>query len=327
MVVSFAMRSGRKAIIARRDSAVRFPSAMSAGDSAQPAQHTLRGILMIMTAVAMFTVLDSIAKYLARFYPVPGVVWARYAFHLLLVVLILGPRLRGRLVRTRRLPLQIVRGVVLAASSMFFVTALKFMPMAEASSITFIAPVLVTLAAALVLKEKVEPARWAAVCAGFIGVLIIIRPGSGVFSAVALLPLATAACFAAYQVMTRTLAGVDDPYTTLFYSGLIGTVLLAVVLPFAWVAPATFSHAALMVLMGLIGGGSHLVLIKAYEYAPASRLAPFSYTQLLWVLVAGYVVFGDFPDGWSLLGIAVIASSAIYIATHQRFSARRNVAD
>ncbi len=296
---------------------------MSAGSSAPPSQHTLRGVLMIMTAVAMFTLLDTIAKYLARFYPVPGIVWARYAFHLLLVVLFLAPRLRGRLVRTRRPGLQIVRGVVLAASSMFFFSALKFMPMAEASSITFIAPVLVTLGAAVLLKEKVESARWAAVCAGFIGVLIIIRPGSGVFSPVALLPLGTAACFAAYQVLTRKLAGVESPYTTLFYSGLVGTVMLAVVLPFAWVAPATPTHAALLVLMGLIGGGSHLILIRAYEHAPASRLAPFSYTQLGWVLVAGYVVFGDFPDGWSLAGIAVIAASAIYIATHQRFSARR----
>jgi len=292
---------------------------MTAGQSA----HPLRGILMIMTAVAMFTVMDSIAKYLSRFYPVPGIVWARYAFHLLFVVLILGPRLKGRLVRTDRLGWQVLRGFVLAASSMFFFSALKFMPMAEASSITFLAPVLVTLGAAVVLKEKVEPARWMAVCAGFIGVLIIIRPGSGVFDSVALLPLATAACFATYSVLTRKLAGLENPYTTLFYSGLVGTVVLAVVLPFAWVAPANPVHAALLVLMGLIGGGSHLVLIKAYEHAPASRLAPFSYTQFVWVIIIGYVVFGDFPDRWSLIGIAVIVASAIYIATHQRLVERQ----
>jgi len=277
---------------------------------------------MIMTAVAMFTVMDSIAKYLSRFYPVPGIVWARYAFHLLFVVLLLAPRLRGRLVRTKRLRLQVLRGLLLAASSMFFFSALKYMPIAEASSITFLSPILVTISAAIVLKEKIELPRWVAVGAGFVGVLIIIRPGSGVFSAVALLPLATAACFASYAILTRKLSGLENPYTTLFYSGLVGTVALAVVLPFAWVIPATPGHAALLMLMGLIGGGSHLVLIKAYEHAPASRLAPFSYTQLLWVIAAGYVVFGDFPDRWSLIGIAVIATSAIYIATHQQLSAR-----
>jgi drug/metabolite transporter (DMT)-like permease len=296
---------------------------MSAGHPAHLQQHPLRGILMIMTAVAMFAVLDSIAKYLSRFYPVPGIVWARYAFHLLFVVLLLGPRLRGRLVRTQRLRLQVLRGLLLAASSLFFFSALKYMPLAEASSITFLSPILVTISAAIVLKEKIELPRWIAVCAGFIGVLIIIRPGGGVFSAVALLPFATAACFASYAILTRKLSGLENPYTTLFYSGLVGTVVMAIVLPFAWVAPATPAHAALLVLMGLIGGGSHLVLIKAYEHAPASRLAPFSYTQLVWVIVLGYVVFGDFPDRWSLIGIAVIAASAIYIATHQRLAERQ----
>ncbi len=315
-------RFTRTAIIARRDAAS-TPFAMSADSAGPPGQHTMRGIVLIMAAVAMFTALDTIAKYLARFYPVPGIVWARYAFHLLLVILFLGPRLRGRLVRTQRLGLQLVRGVVLAGSSLFFVGALKFMPIAEASSITLIGPVLVTLGAAIFLEERIEPARWLAVGAGFVGVLIIIRPGSGVFSAMALLPLGTAVCFAAYHVLTRKLAGVENPYTTLFYSGLVGTVMLAVVLPFAWMAPATPLHAALMVLMGLLGGGSHLVLIRAYEHSPASRLAPFSYTQLGWVLLAGYAVFGDFPDRWSLAGIAVIAASALYIATHQRLGATR----
>src|ERR1035437_1202013 len=217
---------------------------MSRVASARP--HPLRGILMIMAAVAMFTMMDSMAKYLSRFYPVPGIVWARYAFHLLFVVMILGPRMRLRLVRTRRLGLQIARGMLLAASSMFFFSALKFMPMAEASSISFVAPMLVTVLGVFLLKEKVQPARWVAVAAGFVGVLIIIRPGGGVFSWAAVLPLATAASFAVYQILTRKLAGVDNPYTSLFYSGLIGTVMLAVVLPYQWTTPTTIVHALLL---------------------------------------------------------------------------------
>jgi drug/metabolite transporter (DMT)-like permease len=298
---------------------------MSGDSPAQP--HPLRGILMIMTAVAMFTMMDSMAKYLSRFYPVPGIVWARYAFHLLFVVMILGPRMRLRLVRTRHLGLQIVRGVLVAASSMFFFSALKFMPMAEASSISFIAPMLATLLGVLLLNEKVEPARWVAVAAGFIGVLIIIRPGSGIFSWVAVLPLATAASFASYQILTRRLAGVDSPYTSLFYSGVVGTVMLATVLPFEWTTPKTVVHALMLLAIGFIGGLSHLILIRAYDQAEVSTLAPFSYTQLVWVIVVGYVVFGDFPDRWSLIGIAVIMTSGIYIATHQQLSERQQRAE
>ena len=285
--------------------------------------HPVRGMLMIMTAVAMFTVLDSIAKYLARFYPVPGLVWARYAGHFLLVVLILGPRLKWDLVRTTRLRIQLLRGLLLASSSLFFFSALKFMPLAEATTINFVSPILLTLAAALILKEKVEPARWVAIGAGFAGVLIIIRPGADLFGAAAMLPLGTAACFAAYNVLTRKIAGLESPYTSLFYAGLVGTVVLAAVLPFAWQTPTTLWHGFLVLVMGLIGGTSHLILIRAYEHASASRLAPFSYTQLLWVLIAGYVLFGDFPDGWSLIGIAVIGASAIYLATHQHLSERQ----
>jgi len=267
------------------------------------------------------------AKYLSHFYPVPGIVWARYAFHLLFVVMILGPRMKLGLVRTKHLGLQIVRGTLLAASSMLFFSALKFMPMAEASSISFVAPMLVTLLGVILLKEKVEPARWVAVAAGFIGVLIIIRPGSGIFAWVALLPLATAASFASYQILTRKLAGVDNPYTSLFYSGLIGTVLLAAVLPFQWTTPTTLAHALMLPAIGFIGGLSHLILIRAYDQAAVSTLAPFTYTQLIWVTLSGYLVFGDFPDNWSLVGIAVIMASGIYIATHQQLSERQQRAE
>ena len=294
---------------------------------AASAPHPLRGILMILTAVTMFAVQDTIAKYLGRYYPIPGIVWARYAFHLLLVVIILGPRMKLGLVRTKRPGLQIARGFLLAASSLTFFSALKFMPMAEASSISFITPILVTLLGVFLLKEKVEFARWVAVVAGFVGVLIIIRPGSGVFSWAALLPLSTAAVFAIYQILTRKLAGVDSPYTSLFYAGLVGTVVLAFALPFSWITPTTLPHALLLLAIGVIGVLSHLILIRAYDHAAVSTLAPFSYTQLIWIILLGYVVFGDFPDHWSLTGIAVIMASGIYIATHQQLSERQRRAE
>ncbi len=298
---------------------------MSADSSAQP--HPLRGALLIMTAVAMFVVMDSISKYLSRFYPVPAIVWARYAFHLLLVVVALGPRLGLDLVRTRRLGAQLVRGLLLAASTLFFVFGIKQMPLAETSSITFIAPVLVTLMAAFILKEKVEFARWLAVAGGFVGVLIIIRPGSGVFTWASVLPLGSATCFACYQILTRKLANLESPYTSIFYAGLVGSVIMSLALPYVWTLPQSANHALLFVAIGIIGGSSHLILIKAYDCAPASRLAPFSYTQLIWVMLSGYLVFGDFPDRWSLVGIGVIVASGIYIATHQRLSERQQRAE
>ena len=295
---------------------------------ASPAQaHPLRGVLMIVTAVALFAVMDSISKYLSRYYPVTAIVWARYFFHLLLVATALGPRLGLGLVRTRRLGAQLVRGLLLAGSSLFFVFAIKQMPLAEASSIGFIAPVLVTLMGAFFLKEKVETARWLAVAGGFTGVLIIIRPGGGVFAWASVLPLGSAACFACYQILTRKLANLESPYTSIFYAGLVGSVLMSLTLPQVQAWPQNPLHWLLFVVVGIIGGASHLILIKAYDYAPASRLAPFSYTQLIWIIVMGYLVFGHFPDYWTLIGIAVIMASGIYIATHQRLSDRQQRAE
>jgi RarD protein len=293
--------------------------------SASPPAHirSPRGPVLIMTAVAMFVVMDTTSKYLSRYYPVPAIVWARYFFHVLLVVVALGPRLGWGLVRTRRLGVQLLRGLLLAGSTLFFVFAIKQMPLAETSSITFIAPVLVTLMGAFFLKEKVETARWLAVAGGFAGVVIIVRPGGGVFSWTSVLPLCCAACFAGYQILTRKLANLESPYTSIFYSGLVGSVAMSLTLPFVWVRPQSLIHALLFVVIGIIGGLSHLILIKAYDYAPASSLAPFSYTQLIWVTVMGYLVFGQFPDFWSLIGIGVIMASGIYIATHQQLSERQ----
>ena len=281
-----------------------------------------RGILMVMTAVIFFSVGDLSAKYLTRFYPIPLIVWARFSIHLLLVVALLGPRYGRRLVRTTRPGTQILRGVLLLLGSLFFVAALKFMPLAEATAIAYLAPLLVTLMSVVFLKEKVEPARWVAVFCGFIGVLVIIRPGSGVFTWAALLPIANATSFATSQLVTRRLAGVDSPYTSIFYAGLVGTVLFAAVVPGVWTPPQSLEHAALFAAIGLLGALGHLILIKAYDHAPASRLAPFSYSQLIWVALIGFIAFGDFPDGWSLCGIAILIASGVYIATRQRRLAR-----
>jgi drug/metabolite transporter (DMT)-like permease len=163
----------------------------------------------------------------------------------------------------------------------------------------------------------VRRSAWVALAAGLAGVLIIIRPGGGVFTPAALLPLLTAVSFAAYQLLTRKLAGVDSTMTTLFYSAVVGAVLLAPGLPFYWRAPETAFHAALIAALGVLASVGHFVLIRAFEHAPPSVLAPFVYSQLVAVLALGYLVFGDFPDGWSLLGMAIIVLAGAWIAARQ----------
>jgi len=279
-----------------------------------------RGIVLVLITVAIFAVNDVLSKYLTRFYPIALIVWARYAFHLLLISIVLGPRVGMRLVRTTRPGAQLLRALMLTAASLLIVSSFKYMPVAEASSIAFLAPIVVTVMSVIFLKERVQPARWIAVLCGFLGVLIIIRPGSDIFTWAMLLPMGNAVAFASYQIMTRRLSGVESPFASIFYPGLIGTLVLSTTLPYCWVMPQSGLHALAFVIIGMLNGLSHLTLIKAYEHAPASRLAPFSYSQLIWVALIGYVVFGDFPDTWSLLGIAILVTSGIYNVTHQRIA-------
>jgi drug/metabolite transporter (DMT)-like permease len=296
----------------------RRPAAASGGSAHIAAPNVSKGVLMVLVAVIFFSVTDSMAKYLTLFYPVSLVVWARFAFHLLLVVVVLGPRYRMKLIRTQRLAEQVLRGLLLLLGSLLFITALKFLPLAEATAISYLAPLFVTLMSVIFLKEKVELARWIAIMCSFAGVLIIIRPGSGVFTWAALLPVTNATTFAIYQIVTRRLANQESPYTSIFYAGLVGTVLLSGILPDVWMLPQTWGHALAFAAIGLFAALGHLILIKAYVYASAARLAPFSYSQLIWVSFIGFIMFGDFPDAWSLIGMAVVIASGVYVANHQR---------
>ncbi|WP_319237610.1 DMT family transporter [uncultured Propionivibrio sp.] len=279
---------------------------------------TPKGILLVMTAVVFFSVGDLLAKQLTRDYPIPLIVWARFTFHLLFVIVALGPRHRLALFRTRFPGIQFLRGLMLLFGSIFFITALKYMPLAETTAIAYLAPILVTLMSVVFLKEKVDLGRWIAILCSFVGVLTIIRPGSSVFTWAVLLPIANALAFATYQILTRRIAGLESPYTSILYAGLVGSLLSLATLPEAWTLPKSPVHLLLFLGIGILGSAGHLILIKAYNHAPLSRLAPFSYSQLIWVAIIGYVVFDDFPDAWSLTGIAILLASGIYIAGRAR---------
>jgi drug/metabolite transporter (DMT)-like permease len=279
-----------------------------------PAAHAgLRGIVLLMTAVLTFSLMDAIAKYLGRAYPVPILVWARYSVHLLIMLVAFAPRRGTRLAHTQRLGLQVLRALLLVACTLLFFTALRYMPLAEATAIGFISPLLVTAFSGPLLGERVTSRQWVAVTAGFLGVLIIIRPGGGLLTPAALLPMGTAACYSLYQILTRKLSSSENPLVTLFYTALVGTIVSSAALPFYWIAP-TWEHLVLMLLLGTGGGISHYVLIKAFERTAASVLAPFGYTQIVWVVLLGFFVFGDFPDAMGLVGIAVIIGCGLYCA-------------
>jgi drug/metabolite transporter (DMT)-like permease len=276
--------------------------------------RTAFGIGLAVLAVVLFTVMDTIGKSLTASYPVEQVVWARYFFSLLILGLLIPPVGVRELVGTRRMGLQLGRGLLLALATLCMMSAISVIPLADAYTITFAAPHLVTVFSIPLLGERVGWRRWSAVLVGFAGVLIVIRPGIGAVHWAMVLPLITAVCFALYQILTRKVSAGpgESPFAMLFYLGLVGTVVFSALVPFVWRPVATLDW-AWMVTMGVLGAVGHLMLIRALTLIPASVVSPFMYTQIVWALILGYLVFGDLPDGWMLTGAAVIIASGLFV--------------
>ena len=264
----------------------------------------------------LFVSLDAIGKYLVARYPVVEVVWARFVFHFLFVAIVLSARLR-RHTMTRRPWLQFGRSLLMVNTTMLFFFGVKLLPLADASAIMFLGPILLTVLAIPLLGERVGPRRWAAVALGFIGALIIIRPGMGVMGEGAVLLICAALCNALYQLITRVLRTADGPLTTTLYTASVGAVVLTLLVPTVWVTPQ-LAHWPLLILMGVFGGAGHFTLVKAFQRAPAAVVAPFSYLNLLWAIGFGFVLFGDLPDLWTILGASIIAAGSLYIVHRER---------
>ncbi len=275
----------------------------------------------MMVMVVCFSILETTAKYLSAFYPVPMLVWCRYTAHLVLVLLLLAPRLGLGLARTGQPAGQIFRAALLMGSTTCYFGALSFLPMAEVKAVSFISPLLVTILAVWWLREQVDRTRWLAVVIGFLGVLFIVRPGSAMLQWPALLAIGAALCYSAYQIMTRKFSDTENVYTTLFYTALVGCLLMSLAVPFFWKTPE-LRHVPLLILLGAVAGFGHLMLIKALELENASFLSPLGYVQLLWVILFGFLAFGDLPDGYSLIGMAIIVASGLYVALGHRFKPR-----
>ncbi|WP_430435697.1 DMT family transporter [Oceanibaculum nanhaiense] len=282
-----------------------------------------RGILLILLAIACFASMDALAKFLLQSHEMPQVVWARYSFHLLAMALILGPHRLPRLLVTQRPLAQILRASLLLASTAMFFTAISYIPLADASAIGFLSPLLVTALSVPVLGEKVGPRRWAAVIVGLVGVLIILRPGMGSVHWASFLVLGVALTFAGFSLMTRILGRTEDGTTMLLYTAVVGCIVTSLIVPFYWSAVPLESW-LLFGVVGALGGFGHLVLIRAYKLAEASALAPFSYSQLVWAMLLGFLMFGDVPALHMLAGSALLVASGLYVWHRERQLARRD---
>ncbi len=261
-------------------------------------------------------------KFLAQHMPITQVVWGRYAFAFLLGYFLYNPAplsVPGRaLLGTKRPWLQFTRGILQILCTFTGITGLYYLRLDQVQAIMFSTPFFVAALSIPMLGEHVGPRRWAAIGVGFLGVLVVVRPGFGGIHPAAFLTLICAISYALFSIVTRVLAHEDAASTTLFYSNLIGTIATTAMLPFVWSWPETPWHLAFLVAMGCVGTFGHYLQINAHRLAPASVLSPFIYTQLLWVIIGAYLVFGDLPDRWTLAGGAIVIVSGLYLLYRER---------
>ncbi|WP_448094036.1 DMT family transporter [Pseudomonas lini] len=279
--------------------------------------HPFKGILLVVVATFLFSSHDALSKYLCGFYPVVMVVWARYVIHTLLMAGIFLPQSGLRVLRTKRPLLQLMRALCLLGTSLLFTSALLFIPLAEATAVNFLAPVLVTALSVPLLGEQVTRGQWLAVICGFIGVLIIVHPGGELFTPAVLLPFCSALFFCFYQLLTRKLSEIDSPTTSNFFAGLCNTLVMSALVPFFWQVPS-LGHGFLMVALGACGMTAHLFLTQAFRHAAPALLAPFGYCQIVFAGLLGWLLFSHTPTLTTVVGIAVICCSGLAAAWQQR---------
>lgn len=278
----------------------------------------LKGIALICVTFLMFGCLDSTAKYLNQFMDPLQTTWARYVSGFLLALILSNPLVRPGLLRTRRPGLQMLRSMLMLGSTGFNFYAVKYLQLDQTTSISFATPFLVAVLSGPMLGEWVGWRRWVAISIGFCGVLLVARPGFGGIHPAALLSVAAVFCYGFYFITTRIVSRSDSSETTLFYSNIVGVVVMSCIAPFVWTMPESWFLFVLMIAIGAFGTVGHYLLIIAHRMAPPSVLAPFMYSQLIWVIAIGYMVFDDIPSGWTLAGAAVVVASGLYLLHRER---------
>jgi drug/metabolite transporter (DMT)-like permease len=281
------------------------------------ADRPFRGIALILASTVFLGASDVTAKYLSATLPSIEIAWIRFLVFALIMVPAMLPGSPLYALQSDRRGLQLMRGTALLGSSLFFISGLRFLPIAEASATGFVSPLFVTALSIFFLGESVGVRRWLATAVGLIGVLIILRPGSGAFHPAAFFPLVSALAWACTLVMTRMLSGRDRAVTTMTYSSIAGVCILSVMVPMVWVAPS-WHDIVLGIFIGVASTAGQWIVVLAFRYADASVLAPFSYTQLLWVSILGFVIFGELPDVWTVTGAVFIVAGGLYTAHRER---------
>jgi drug/metabolite transporter (DMT)-like permease len=283
---------------------------MAVAARAGPAPE-VRGILLVLFAMGCFGSMDGISKVLVHYYPAPLVLWLRHLVAVPIVLLLLGRGAGARRPFSRAPFLQLLRASILAVEMGLVLVAFRQMQLADVQAILAVGPLLITALSLPILGERVGWRRWAAVLVGFLGVLVLLRPGFTAVHPLALMVLLCAAMYAVYNVLTRLVARVDPPETSFLLQILIAAGLLTLVGPFYWVPVSAF-HWLLVVGLAALGALGHYCLVRALTLAPVVLVQPFTYTLLLWAVVIGYLVFGDLPDRWTVAGALVVVGAGIY---------------
>jgi drug/metabolite transporter (DMT)-like permease len=303
---------------ARLDRALPLPEKKSVARRA-PARtdRPFKGIALILASTVFLGTSDVTAKYLSTTLPSIEIAWIRFLVFALIMVPAMVPGTRLYALKIGRPGLQLARGAALLGSSLLFITGLRYLPIAEASATGFVSPLFVTALSIVLLSESVGIRRWLATATGLIGVLIIIRPGTSAFHVAAFFPIVSALCWAITLIMTRMMSGKETAATTMTYSSIAGVAIVSALVPFVWVTPSW--HDILFgILIGVASTAGQWIVVLAFRYADASVLAPFSYSQLLWVSILGFLVFGELPDIWTVVGAAFIVASGLYTAHRER---------
>jgi len=285
----------------------------------QPARadDPLRGILLMIASMAVFSAMDCTSKFLAASHHPIMVTWGRQLIQILLLAPLIAWTGPAKCLRSAVPGQQILRGMLLFASTVCFVSGLARLPLAEASAIGFVAPMFTTALSIPLLGEHVGVRRWAAILVGFVGVLIVIRPGTAAFDSAALFPIASAIFWAMALIVTRRMSLRDSPLTTLIFASIVGLLAASIPLPWYWSMPDP-AALGLMAAMGALSLFGHYLLVNAFQRGLVSILAPFSYSQMVWATLFGYLAFDSLPDGWTWIGAAVIILSGVYVWHRER---------
>jgi len=281
----------------------------------------MKAITFNLLAWVMPPIMDGFVKYLSSDLPVLQITWARYFFTVAFTLPIMFFFFRKNLVWTDKPKLQLIRGLILLTANVCFFYSISIISLAKALTLAFIAPLIVTAFSPIFLGEKVGFRRWSAVIIGFIGSMVVIRPGFVEINLASLAALGTGVMYGFYLIITRKLSSSDNPLLTLLLTGVVGAIIISFVMPFVWIKP-TLNQWSMMAAIGIFACVGHLFIILSLKYADASKLAPFSYFEIVTNIIIGYYFFSDFPDKWTFLGLFIIILSGIYISRRENIVKR-----